>query len=460
MQNFLSLERIDPKKRNVLERIKDFKEIYQVYSDEEASPQADRCVQCGDPYCLNKCPLSNFIPQWLKKTSEKDMELAFMISNESSPFPEIMGRVCPQDRLCEGDCTLSEGFGAISIGAIETFISEKGFEKGLKPRFAKKKRNKKVAIIGSGPAGLSAATFLLRDGFKVTIFEREDRAGGLLTYGIPGFKLDKEVVQRRVELLCEAGLDLRLSCEVGKDIAFSEIQKSYDAVFLGIGATKQKSAGIFNESAHGCYGAMEFLTNIQKRLFEIDVNEKIDVKDKNVVVIGGGDTAMDCVRTSIREGAKSAKILYRRDEANMPGSKKEVKNAKEEGAEFLFQTAPKGIRVDKKGYVVGLEYFKTEMGVKDKSGRQSCKVLEDSVEQLDADVVIFSLGFDCEVPKFLSESNIQTDDWGQIKINEYRETSLKNVYAGGDCQRGANLVVNAALDGREAAREIIKRLLS
>jgi len=298
MREYLKTERIEPSKRLVVDRTKDFGDIYEVFNKDEAAAQSDRCIQCGDPFCLNKCPLHNYIPQWLKSIAEKDLEFAFKLSNEPSPFPEVMGRVCPHDRLCEGDCTLNDGHGAITIGAIETHITESGFKAGYKPEFPGITTDKKVAVIGSGPAGLSAATYLLRCGIAVTMYERSDRAGGLLTYGIPNFKLDKKVVQRRVKLLEEAGLKLVLNSEVGRDIDFETIANEHDAIFLGVGATKAKSAGIAGENAPNVYKAMDYLTNIQRKNFQQTYDKKFDFKDLNVVVIGGGDTAMDCLRTA------------------------------------------------------------------------------------------------------------------------------------------------------------------
>jgi len=459
MQNFIKQDRLVQKKRNVLERIKDYDEIYGTLNTQDASLQADRCVQCGDPYCLNKCPLHNFIPYWLKRVSEKDLELAFMISNESSPFPEIMGRVCPHDKLCEGDCTLEQdGFESIMIGSIETYINEEGFAKGLKPKTKEIISDKKVAIIGSGPAGLSVATFLLRSGIKPYIYEREDRAGGLLTYGIPEFKLEKSVVERRVEILKEFGAEFILNCEVGKDIDFSELEKKYDAIFLGVGATKPKKANIPNEEAKGCLEAISFLTSIQKHLFDPSLT-KISIKDKRVVVIGGGDTTMDCARSSIREGAKSVKVIYRRDEENMPGSRKEVENAKEEGAEFEFLSAPKEVLVDSNNEVIGIKLQKTKLGKPDKSGRRSCETIKGSEFDLECDVVIFALGFDCAEYGFYEKFGIETDRYGQIVVDKHFCTSNPKVYAGGDCHRGANLVVRAAYDGREAAKSIVKKIV-
>ncbi len=458
MQNFLNYERIDAKKRNVIQRLKDFGEIYELYTKDEAIPQSDRCVQCGDPYCMNKCPLHNFIPQWLKSVSEKDFELAFKISNETSPFPEILGRVCPQDRLCEGDCTLNDGYGAISIGAIETFISESGFKKDLKIEFPPLNSGRKVAIIGSGPASLSCATFLLRAGVEVEMFERDDRAGGLLTYGIPGFKLDKSVVERRVALLQKAGLKLHLNREIQKD-DFNILLNSYDALFIGIGATKGNKANIANEDSEGVYLAMEFLKAIQKKEFNKQPELAIDVKGKDVIVIGGGDTAMDCVRTALREGADSVKCLYRRDAYNMPGSRKEYKNAIEEGAEFIFNVAPKAIIKNEQNRAIAIEIQKTTLGAKDSKGKQKLEIVKDSETQISADIIILALGFSNITPEFLAENGIECNKYGAIVVNSNYETSKLGVYAGGDCYRGADLVVTAVYDGRESAKAIIKKLL-
>ena len=460
MKEFLSTERIDPTKRLVVERTKDFGEIYEVFNRNDAASQSDRCIQCGDPFCLNKCPLHNYIPQWLKSIAEKDLEFAFKLSNEPSPFPEVMGRVCPHDRLCEGDCTLNDGHGAITIGSIETHITEEGFRAGLTPDFPGVTTDKKVAVIGSGPAGLSAATYLLRSGIDVTMYERADRAGGLLTYGIPNFKLDKKVVDRRVKLLEDAGMKVVLNCEVGKDIDFEEIANNNDAIFVGVGATKAKHASLSGENASNVYAAMDYLTNIQKKHFSQTYEKKFDFKDLNVVVVGGGDTAMDCLRTAKREGAKSVTCLYRRDEHNMPGSKKEYKNAMEEGVDFTFLVSPKEIILNESGSAVAVEVIKTTLGAKNEDGRQRMEEVKGSEYRVNADVVIMSLGFDPVVPAFLAENGIETNSWGGIIIDEEtHETTTAGIYAGGDCFRGADLVVTAAYDGREAARSIIESLL-
>ena len=459
MQNFLFTERIEPTKRLVGERVKDFGEIYDRFNSTEAASQSDRCIQCGDPFCLTKCPLHNYIPQWLKAVAEKDLEFAFKLSNEPSPFPEVMGRICPHDVLCEGDCTLNDGHGAITIGSIETHINEEAFKQGLKPAFPGITTDKKVAIIGSGPAGLSTATYLLRAGIAVDMYERADRAGGLLTYGIPNFKLDKKIVERRVSLLEEAGLTLHLNCEVGKDISFDKITDKADAVFLGIGATVAKKAGLDNENAKGVVAAMSLLNDVQNRLFNKPSNDDLDLRDKSVLVIGGGDTAMDCLRSSIREGARKVTCVYRRDAANMPGSKKEYINSVEEGAEFEFFASPKKIIINDSGDAIGVEFIKMRLGTPDASGRQSVEEIANSEFKIEADMIVMALGFNPEVPQFLAENGIETNSWGGIVVNDSFETSTAGIYTGGDSFRGADLVVRAAHDGREAAKAMIKELI-
>jgi len=461
MQGFFELDREDPKKRDVVVRIKDYDEIYEVFSTKRAARQSNRCVQCGDPYCHsdNGCPLHNFIPHWLKATADRDMEFAFQLSNDSSPFPEVMGRICPHDRLCEGSCTLNDGHGAVAIGSVEAYISEQGFKQGLKPHFASEKIGKKVAVIGAGPAGLSAATFLAREGVDVEVFDRQNRPGGLLTYGIPGFKLNKNIIARRVDLLKEAGVIFHQNTEVGTDIAFDALTEQFDAVFIGTGATKGRKAGINGEEAAGVHLAMEFLTSVQKKLFDEACDTPIAVKEKRVAVIGGGDTAMDCVRTSLREGARSVTCYYRRDAHGMPGSRKEYTNAKEEGVDFEFFVAPKQILKDEHGAVVGVEMVKTHLGEADASGRQRVEEIPGSEFTVEADTVIFALGFDTVEYPFLSSNGIETDKWGAVLVDEKLQTTRAGVYAGGDCQRGADLVVTATYDGREAANAILTSFL-
>jgi len=463
MLNFTKIHRETPNKRDVMQRLKDFDEVYELFDKSKAREQSSRCMQCGDPYCHSKCPLHNIIPAWLKQTAQKDLELAFNISNETSPFPEILGRICPQDVLCEGDCSLNDTHGAITIGSVETHISEIGFDNGLIPKFTDKKIGKKVAVIGSGPAGMSAATFLLRAGVEVEMFERSSRAGGLLTYGIPGFKLDKIKVQRRVDILVDAGMKLYLNCEIGKDKSFEDLEKEFDAIFIGIGATKGRSAGLEGEQSLNVYKAMDFLISVQKRNFLKDSNNNhkneknekfINVKDRIVVVIGGGDTAMDCVRSAVREGAKEVKCLYRRDEINMPGSKKEVLNAKEEGVEFVFNVAPKAIITNSGILATALKLQKTQLSQPDINGRQKLSMIENSEYIQEVDIIIYALGFDQELPAFIK--NINLDKWNGIKVNESFQTSNSKVYAGGDGVRGADLAVRAAADGKAAAKAIVE----
>ncbi len=457
MQDFIHINRLEPQAREASERVKDFKEIYSLLPKKDVPQQAGRCIQCGDPFCHDKCPLHNYIPFWLRSMKHSDGMLAFNLSNETNPFPEITGRICPQDRLCEGACTLNDGHGAISIGAIETYISENGFKKGYKPRFPGITSDKKVALIGSGPASISTATYLLRAGIKVDMYEKSARGGGLLTYGIPNFKIEKSVVFRRLEWLKEAGMELKTNVQIGKDIAFEELINSYDAVFLGIGAEGVRKLNIPNENAKGVFSAISFLKAMQNKVFEEQFDGKYDVKGKNVLVIGGGDTAMDCLRTSLREGAKSVKCLYRRDKASMPGSKKEFKNAYEEGAEFVYNVSPKSVIVNANDETIGLMMEKTLLSI-DENGKQSLQTIKQSEFKIDADVIIYSLGFSPIKHSFLLENGVELDKSGRILVDENYETTKSGVFAGGDCQRGSHLVVTAAADGKKAAEHIRKYL--
>ncbi len=463
MYEFTRIERVDPAIKPSNERVSNFEEIQEVYTEEEAGTQASRCIQCGNPYCSSTgCPLSNNIPQWLKFVAEKDLELAFQISNETSPFPEILGRICPHDRLCEGACTLNEDnngqadrLGAITIGSIEVAISERGFAKGMKPEFPDLATGKTVGIIGSGPAGLACATFLLRAGVKPVVYEASDEAGGLLTYGIPSFKLEKKAVTRRLQLLKEAGMELHLNTRVGDDIAFEEIYQKHDAIFLGLGAMQARVLDQEIWESENVYMAVPFLTNIQKKLDGRVYDKMYQVKGKRVVVIGGGDTAMDCVRTSVREGAANVKCVYRRDEESMPGSRKEVKSAKEEGVEFIYQTTPKNFVADKNGKIYGVKFVNTEILPSD-SGRSKMIELEGTEHIIEADIIILALGFTNQRVQFLQQNSINTNEWGAIEVSEGGQTSRQGVFAGGDTVRGADLVVTAAQDGREAAFQILE----
>lgn len=460
MQNFINTSRRDPEKVEAPERLKNFAEIYQFFDNRQVRRQAERCVQCGDPFCATiGCPLQNHIPQWLEAIAARDLERAFYLSNESSPFPEILGRVCPQGHLCEGACTLDDGHGAITIGAIEASITDLAFEAGLQLPFPGIRHEQKVAVIGSGPAGISCAHFLLRAGIGVDMYERAERPGGLLTYGIPGFKLDKEIVARRFKLLRKAGLTLHLQQEVGTDIALKELTDQYAAVFVGIGATKGKRGGLEGEDLPEVVPAMEYLTLKQHQIFGKEIDGKYNLQDKRVVVIGGGDTAMDCLRTAMRDGAESVSCLYRRDMANMPGSHKEYHNAVEEGVDFCFNISPRRIyQRDNGQYCVEVE--KTGLGKAGEDGRQRVEIIPDSTHCVTADVIIMALGFDMEALPGLIDAEVECDNWGQIQIEtETSATSNAKIYAGGDCYRGADLVVTAAADGRRAALSIMKKLL-
>ncbi len=461
MQNFINTSRRDPDKVETTERLKTFDEIYQLFDNSQVRKQAERCVQCGDPFCTTiGCPLQNHIPQWLEAISARDLERAFYLSNESSPFPEILGRICPQGHLCEGACTLDDGHGAITIGAIEASITDLGFEAGLQLPFPGIRHEQKVAVVGSGPAGISCAHFLLRAGIGVTMYERAERPGGLLTYGIPGFKLDKEIVDHRFKLLRNAGLVLHLQHSVGEDIALNDLLNEYSAVFVGIGATKGKQSGMEGEDLPQVMLAMDYLTVKQHQIFGKEVNSKYDMKDKRVVVIGGGDTAMDCLRTAMRDGASNVSCLYRRDMANMPGSRKEYHNAVEEGVEFCFNISPRRI-YQRPDHQACVEVEKTRMGEPADDGRQRVEVIPDTAHCVPADVIILALGFDMEAMPGLLDAGVECDKWGQVQIDPGTcVTSNPNIYSGGDCYRGADLVVTAAADGRRAALAIMRKLLS
>jgi len=461
MQSFIQTHRLDPDKEDVSSRLRHFEEIYRFYTSRVVARQGERCVQCGDPFCTTiGCPLNNAIPQWLEAIAEKDLEKAFLISNETSPFPEILGRVCPHNRLCEGACTLDDGYGAITIGPIEASISDLAFKSGLKLPFPGITSDRKVAIIGSGPAGMSCAHFLLRAGIGVDMFERANLPGGLLTYGIPGFKLDKETIRRRFAILKDAGMRLQTGVEIGQDMPMQKLLDDYDVLFLGVGASNGKRSKIPGENHPQVFLAMEFLTNVQHRLYGEAWMDRFSVLGKRVVVVGGGDTAMDCVRTAVREGAESVVCLYRRDEENMPGSRKEYHNAVEEGVDFEFLAAPKKIDIDANEKLVGIDAIRTELSEQDADGRQSVKEVPGSAHCIQADVVIMALGFDMEGLPFVEDAGVELGSWGEIKIDPLTgQTSNSKVYAGGDCQRGADLVVTAAADGRRAALAIMQELL-
>ncbi len=460
MQGFIDTQREEPAKEEVGHRLQHFDEIYAFFNSRMVARQGERCVQCGDPFCAALgCPLQNPIPQWLEAVADKDLHKAFLLANESSPFPEILGRVCPHNRLCEGACTLDDGYGAISIGAIEASLTDLGFDAGYRLPFPGVSGDASVGIIGSGPAGMSCAHFLLRAGVRVTMYERADLPGGLLTYGIPGFKLDKELVRRRFGILKKAGLELHCDAEVGVDVTVEELLQRHTLLFFGVGATDGKKAAIPHEEHPQVFMAMEFLTNVQRRLLGKSSMERFGVLGKRVVVIGGGDTAMDCVRTAVREGAQSVTCLYRRDESNMPGSRKEFHNAVEEGVNFVFHEAPTAVVLDDAGDLVGIDMIATRLGEPDASGRRRVEMVEGSEHCVPADVVILALGFDTGGLPFLRGAGVKLGQWGEVVIDpQSGRTNQARIFAGGDCQRGADLVVTAAADGRQAAKAMLAEL--
>ena len=458
---FLDVGRYDPSKKDPEERKIEFVEIYGEYNQVQASNQAHRCLDCGNPYCEWKCPVHNYIPDWLKLVNEGNILEAADLCHSTNSLPEVCGRVCPQDRLCEGACTLNDGFGAVTIGSIEKYITEKAFEMGWKPDLSHRKwKNKKVAIVGSGPAGIACADILTRSGIKSDVYDKNEEIGGLLTFGIPEFKLEKSVVRRRRKVLEEMGIDFHLGVEIGKDIPFQEIYDANDAVFLAMGTYTSLEGGFSGEKLPGVYKAIDYLISNTKKLLNMDTgkSEHIDFKDKKVVVLGGGDTAMDCNRTAIRQGAKSVTCLYRRDEKNMPGSRREVKNAKEEGVIFNFNIQPIDILGNKK--VEGIKTVQTILGEPDHNGRRIPIPIPDSEKIYDADVVIIAFGFRASPAEWFDEFDIKIKKDGLVIAEENQEfkfqTTNKKVFYGGDMVRGSDLVVTAIWDGREAGKSIIK----
>ena len=458
---FLDVGRYDPTKKTPEVRKIEFLEIYGEYNQTQASNQAHRCLDCGNPYCEWKCPVHNYIPDWLKLVNEGNIIEAAELCHSTNSLPEVCGRVCPQDRLCEGACTLNDGFGAVTIGSIEKYITEKAFEMGWKPDLSHRKwTDKKVAIIGAGPAGIACADVLTRSGVKSIVFDKNEEIGGLLTFGIPEFKLEKSVVRRRRKILEEMGVKFKLGKEVGKDISFEELYNDYDAVFLGMGTYTSLEGGFNGEKLPGVYKAIDYLISNTKKLLNVGngKTEHINFKNKKVVVLGGGDTAMDCNRTAIRQGAKSVTCLYRRDEKNMPGSRREVKNAKEEGVIFNFNVQPIDILGNTK--VEGVKTVETELGEPDQNGRRVPISIPGSERIYDADVVIIAFGFRASPAPWFENFNISTQKNGLVIAEEEQEfkfqTSNKKIFSGGDMVRGSDLVVTAIWEGREAAKSIIK----
>jgi len=461
MLKFVTLSRETPEKRDAAARAQDFHEIYRDYADRKAAEQASRCSQCGVPYCQSHCPLNNNIPDWLKLTAEGRLQEAYEISQATNTFPEICGRICPQDRLCEGNCVIEQsGHGTVTIGSVEKYLTDTAWQEGwVKPIRPRQERPESVGIIGAGPGGLAAADMLRRQGVQVTVYDRHDRSGGLMTYGIPGFKLEKDVVERRNAQLADGGVNFVLNCNVGEDITFDAIRGRHDAVLIATGVYKARDIEAPGVGARGVVKALDYLTVSNRHGFGDDVPEyesgELNASGKRVVVVGGGDTAMDCVRTAIRQGALSVKCLYRRDRANMPGSQREVQNAEEEGVEFVWLSAPKGFTGGTE--VDGVLVQKMRLGAPDATGRQVPEVIEGADYVEPADLVIQALGFEPEdLPGLWGVPELKVTRWGTIKADfRTHETSLPGVYAAGDIVRGASLVVWAIRDGREAAEAIL-----
>ena len=463
MLKFVNIPRLMPEKRDATDRAHDFGEIYSDFAEAKAEEQASRCSQCGVPYCQTHCPLHNNIPDWLRLTAEGRLREAYEISQATNTFPEICGRICPQDRLCEGNCVIEQsGHETVTIGSVEKYITDTAWAEGwVQPIKPAAERGQSVGIIGAGPGGLAAADMLRRAGVQVTVYDRYDRAGGLLTYGIPGFKLEKDVVIQRIQQLQDGGIEIVANCTVGVDISFEDIRAKHDAVVIATGVYKSRDLAGPGVGADGIVKAIDYLTASNRHGFGDHVPEfsdgSLNADGKKVVVIGGGDTAMDCVRTAIRQGATSVKCLYRRDKANMPGSLRETQNAEEEGVEFVWLTAPKGF-LDTP--VSGVMVQKMRLGLPDVTGRQSPEVIEGADYVEPADLVIKALGFEPEdLPKLWEADGLEVTRWGTIRTDfETGKTSLPGVYAVGDIVRGASLVVWAIRDGRDCAAAILAEL--
>ena len=466
MLKFIKIDQKNPKKRNVDNRLEDFREIYDQFIHENAKKQSSRCSQCGIPFCQIHCPLNNNIPDWLKLTAEGRLQEASELAHSTNNMPEVCGRICPQDRLCEGNCVIEQsGHGTVTIGSVEKYITDTAWEKGwIKPIKFEKEIDQSVGIIGAGPAGLACAEELRKIGYKITIYDRYDRAGGLLIYGIPNFKLEKFVVERRTKLLKKSGVKFEQNIEIGINKSIKDLKKKHDAILIATGVYKAREVNLPGKELKNIFPAMDFLTASNRKGLGDKVenfeNGILNAKNKNVVVIGGGDTAMDCVRTAIRQNAKSVKCVYRRDKKNMPGSAREVNNAEEEGIEFIWQCNPKKFIGSEK--ISSLLVGQMKLGKPDSSGRKKPEPILNSDFEIKADMVIEALGFDPEdLPKLFDNPNLLVSKLGTIKINiNTMETSIPGIFAAGDIVRGASLVVWAIKDGRDAALSIKKYLES
>ncbi|WP_040727534.1 FAD-dependent oxidoreductase [Thiomicrorhabdus sp. Kp2] len=464
VRQFLELNRQLPEKKAANTRNKEFSEIYSAFKMEDAMAQADRCLHCGNPYCEFACPVHNYIPNWLKLVSEGNIMEAVEISHKSNSLPEMCGRICPQDRLCEQACTLEDtNFGAVTIGQIEKFITDTAFAAGWTPDLSDvQMTDKKVAIVGAGPAGIAAADILIRNGVKPVVFEKQPEIGGLLTFGIPQFKLDKDIVVRRREILEGMGIEFHCNTEIGKDISFQSLLDDYDAVFLGMGTYKPMAGRFPGEDLPGVYKALDFLIgNVKNELgMEQSPEPFVSMAGKKVVVLGGGDTTMDCTRTSIRQGADDVYCVYRRDEENMPGSRAEVQNAKEEGVQFKFNLAP--VEVVGDGKVEGIKVIETRMGEPDENGRRRAEMVEGSETIIPCDAVIVAFGFQPNPPAWFKDYGIEVNSWDGVVASDKSlypfQTTNPKIFAGGDMVRGSSLVVEAIAEGRSAAEGILDYL--
>jgi glutamate synthase (NADPH/NADH) small chain len=457
---FLDIPRADPAKFPVEARVANFGEIYTQYDPQAASQQAGRCLACGNPFCEWKCPVHNYIPNWLKLIQEGNLFEAAELSHKTNSLPEVCGRICPQDRLCEGACTLNDGLGAVTIGSIEKYITDEAFKRGWKPDMSHvQPTGKRVAIVGAGPAGLGCADILVRNGVTPVVFDRYSRIGGLLTFGIPPFKLEKEVVEKRREVMEGMGVEFRLGVDVGADVSFESLLAEYDAVFLGMGTYSYVKGGFPGEDLPGVHEALPYLiSNINHELGIPGSAERLlSMRGKRVVVLGGGDTGMDCNRTAIRQGAESVTCTYRRDERNMPGSRRDYKNSKEEGVEFLFNRQP--IEIVGSDSVEGVKLIETRLGKPDARGRRVPEPIPGSEQVLAADAVIIAFGFLPSPPDWFDQHEIRLHGTGRVRVSAAATTAFQTtnpkVFAGGDMVRGSDLVVTAVFEGREAAKGIL-----